>query len=243
MNSLIIIPARYKSSRFPGKPLEMLLGKPLIWWSYTQAKKSKATEVVVATDDDRIFSVCQELNINCRMTSAECKTSTERAFEVAKNCKYDCYIVVNGDEPLISPDVINSIIPESIEDFFVSNIVTKIKNPVEALDPSNIKVVRDKSGNAILYTRSLVPFPKSSLDYSMYKHVGVLCYSLSALSFFANTERGFLESIEDINELRFIENNKKIKIIEADCNTLSVDTPKDLQIVSKILEEQKNESR
>lgn len=238
MKIIAVIPARYNSSRFLGKPLADLCGKPMIWWVYNQVKKvNEIDEVYVATDDERIANVCNLLNIKHVMTRVDHKTSTERVYEVAQKIKSDLYIVINGDEPLIDPDVIRAIIPyDNINDnFYVSNLMTEIKSPVEAIDFTNIKVVTDENNHALFFSRSPIPYPKSSIDYKYYKHVGVLIYDINALKFFAETPKGHNEKIEDINELRFLEHDKKIKMVEVNANSLSVDTPKDLEYVKKII--------
>jgi len=237
MKVVAIIPARYSSSRFPGKPLADICGKPMIWWVYNQTKKAKnVNEVYVATDDSRIEDACNQLQINVMMTSEDHKTSTERVYEVATKIKADYYIVINGDEPLIDPKIIEQIIPKDATDkFYVSNIMTNIKDPVQVVDFTNIKVVTDAKDNAMYFSRSPIPYPKGSMEYRYYKHVGILIYSFDALKFFATTEKGPIEKIEDVNEIRFIENGKKIKMIKVDdIETLSVDTPKDLEKVRKM---------
>lgn len=242
MKVVAIIPARYNSTRFQGKPLADICGKPMIWWVYNQVKKAqKISEVIVATDDERILEVCMKLNLKCEMTSKKHHTSTERLNEVAQRIKADLYVAVNGDEPLIDPILIDTIIPETLptESFFVSNLQTKINNPVEALDSSNIKIVTDEDGYALLYSRNMIPYPKSSIQYEFYKHVGVILYTKEALDFFAKTPKGKLEKIEDINELRFLEHGKKIKMITVDANTLSVDTPMDLEKIINIISKKK----
>lgn len=239
MKIVAIIPARYQSSRFPGKPLVDLCGKPMIWWVFNQVKKVlEIDEVYVATDDDRIFSVCRDLGINSIMTDSRHGTSTERVNEVAHKVESDLYVVINGDEPLIDPEIIRAIIPTSWidKDFYVSNLMTEISRPSEVVDFTNIKVVTDEESNALFMSRSPIPYPKSSIDYKYYKHVGVLIYSKSALEFFATTPKGYNEKIEDINELRFIEHGKKIKMVEVKAHSLSVDTPKDLEYVKTIIE-------
>ena len=239
MKVIAIIPARYASSRFPGKPLADICGKPMIWWVYNQVKKVKdLEEVYVATDDKRIKDVCDQYNINAIMTSKDHKTSTERVFEVAQKIESDLYIVINGDEPLIEPQLIQRIIPkkEISDDFYVANLMTEIKNPVEVVDFTNIKVVVDKDSNALFFSRSPIPYPKASMNYKYYKHVGILIYTYNALEFFSNTKKGELEKIEDINEIRFIENGKKVKMIKANAKSLSVDTPKDLEKVISVIE-------
>lgn len=238
MKVLAIIPARYSSSRFPGKPLADICGKPMIWWVYNQViKATKVTKVIVATDDYRIKEVCEKYNLTCEITSDKHMTSTERLNEVARREEADFYIAINGDEPLIDPNIIDAIVPEQMhgESFFVSNLQTKITNPVEALDGSNIKIVTDNDDYALLYSRNMIPYPKASIQYDFYKHVGVILYTKEALEFFANTPKGKLEKIEDINELRFLEHGKKIKMVTVDAHSLSVDTPKDLEKVRNII--------
>lgn len=237
MKIVAVIPSRYQSSRFPGKPLADLCGKPMVWWVYNQVKKvEEIDEVYVATDDQRIADVCSELQIKYVMTKNDHGTSTERVYEVAQKIDSDLYIVINGDEPLIDPEIIRAIIPkEDINGFYVSNLMTEIKSPVEAIDFTNIKVVTDEQDNALFFSRSPIPYPKSSIDYKYYKHVGVLIYDINALKFFAETPKGYNERIEDVNELRFVEHGKKIKMVEVDAHSLSVDTPKDLEYVRTVI--------
>ena len=172
MRVVAIIPARYHSSRFPGKPLADLCGKPMIWWVYNQVKKvSEIDEVYVATDDKRIEEVCNKQRINVVMTRDDHGTSTERVNEVAHKVDADLYIVINGDEPLIDPEIIRAIIPtdEMTPDFYVSNLMTEILRPSEVVDFTNIKVVTDEEENALFMSRSPIPYPKASIEYKYYK--------------------------------------------------------------------------
>lgn len=237
MKTVAVIPSRYRSSRFPGKPLADLCGKPMIWWVYQQVKKvEEIDEVYVATDDSRIAEVCESYRMQYVMTRDDHGTSTERVYEVAQKIQSDLYIVINGDEPLIDPEIIRAIIPINKPDgFYVSNLMTEIKSPVEAIDFTNIKVVTDEDSNALFFSRSPIPYPKSSIDYKYYKHVGVLIYDISALKFFAETPKGYNEKIEDVNELRFIEHGKQLKMVKVEAHSLSVDTPKDLEHVRNII--------
>lgn len=242
MKVVAIVPARYNSSRFMGKPLVDILGKSMIVRVCEQIKKTKKIkDIYVATDDERIFDECKKNDINVIMTG-DCSTSTERLYQVSLSIDADYYVCINGDEPLISPDIIDEIVPvkKTKEEFFVSNLITKINVPSEVVDFTNIKVVKDNYNNALFYSRSPIPYPKSSLDYDFYKHLGVLCYNKNALEFFAKTQKGELEKIEDVNELRFLENNIKIKLVPVETETLSVDTPKDLDKVIEILKERKS---
>ena len=238
MNIIAVIPARYNSSRFPGKPLADICGKPMIWWVYNQVKKSKRiNDVIVATDDKRIAEICDSYNLDCLMTSDKHETSTERVYEVACKVKSDLYLVINGDEPLIDPSVIEKIIPNEIpvDEIFVSNLMTEIRKPSEVIDFTNIKVVTDYKSNLLFMSRSPIPYPKASLEYKYYKHVGVLIYNLNALRFFKETKKGYNEKIEDVNEIRFIENGIKLHMIKVDSESLSVDTPKDLEVIRNII--------
>ncbi|MGN7387711.1 3-deoxy-manno-octulosonate cytidylyltransferase [Sporosarcina sp. SAFN-015] len=242
MDIVCIIPARYNSSRFKGKPLADICGKPMIWWVYNQAKKVKEfSEVYVATDNDEIEKVCQELGINTVMTSNNHPTSTQRVNEVSKKIQADLYVVINGDEPLIQPDTIKAIIPETFENnrLYVANLMTKIKSQEEVEDNTNIKVVTDHEDYALYFSRNPIPFRKNGIEIEIdyYKHLGVLVYNAEALEFFANTPKGNNELVEDVNELRFVEHGQKIKMIEVESDTLSVDVPNDLEVVKNIIEE------
>ena len=230
--TIAVIPARYASTRFPGKPLADIHGKPMIWWVYNQViKASKIDDVYVAIDDDRVAEVCDKYGINFKMTSPSHNTSTERVNEIASLVEASVYVCINGDEPLIDPKVIDAIVPDSLDGFFVANLMTEIKNTVEVVDNTNIKVVTDDCSNAIFMSRSPIPYPRANMDFKYYKHIGVLAYTKEALEFFANSPKGKNELAEDINELRFMEYGKSLKMIEVETEILSVDTPKDLEYV------------
>ncbi len=238
MRVVAVIPARYRSSRLQGKPLADICGRPMIWWVYSRVKKACGIDAVyVATDSEKIRETCADYKIACLLTSDKHPTSTQRLYEVAQKIPADVYICVNGDEPLIDPKTVEQIIPSPDKPFFAANLMTKIDSPVQAMDDTNIKVVTDTDGNALFMSRSPIPHPKSSIHFDYYKHLGVLAYSKAALQFFAETPKGQVESIEDINELRFIEHGKKLKMIPVQAQTLSVDTPKDLDYVRRVIKE------
>lgn len=237
-----VIPARYGSSRFEGKPLADILGKPMIWYVYEQCKKAtKLDELYVATDDERIKKVCRIYNMNVIMTSKDHKTPTDRIHEFSEKINSDLYISINGDEPLIDPAVIEAVIPNYInqDEIFVQNIMTTIKNPVEVVDSTNLKIVTNEDNVGIYISRNPIPYPKGSMDCEYKKHVGVYAFNKKALDFYVNTKRGFLETIEDIDLLRYIENRIKVKFIDFDCDTLSVDNMKDLERVKKIIDKKR----
>lgn len=238
MRIIGVIPARYKSTRFEGKPLQDIAGKPMVWWVYNQAKKVKQfEEVYVATDDERIEKECEKYGIKTIMTSDQHKTPTDRIKEVSDKIKADIYVSINGDEPLIDPKTIEAVIPKEKHenDKFVANIITTIKDPVEVIDFTNLKVVTNEKGEGMYISRSPIPYPKGSMECTYKKHVGVYAFNKKALDFYTETPRGNIETIEDIDLLRYLENHIKVNFIDIDCETLSVDTPKDLDRVREII--------
>jgi 3-deoxy-manno-octulosonate cytidylyltransferase (CMP-KDO synthetase) len=243
MKIIAVIPARYQSSRFEGKPLADIGGQLMIERVYLQAKKvSELTDVYVATDDDRILSACRERNIKCMMTSTKHKTGTDRTGEVADKIPADLYVNIQGDEPLIEPETIQkAILPfeeNTYHDIQVTNLMTQIKDPVELLNFTIPKVITAQDGRGVFLTRSAAPFPKGNIMVKYYKQVCVYGFTPEALRFFCTSPRGQVESIEDIEILRFIEAGRRVQYIEVDSNTVAVDTPGDLEKVRKILAQQ-----
>ena len=243
MKIIGVIPARYQSSRFPGKPLVDICGKPMIWWVYQQCKKVEDfDEVYVATDDDKIYNACKELDVNVVMTSDKHRTGTDRIGEVARKIKADLIVNIQGDEPLLEPDTIKAAITPFYNnpDLQISNLMTKIDNPVDVVNCTVPKVITNKEGIGIYLSRAATPYPKGCLDYSYYKQVCVYGFKPEALEFFC--DYGFkygkakIEAIEDIEILRFIENGYKVQYIEVDSDTVAVDTPNDLEKVRAIVE-------
>lgn len=240
MKVIGIIPARYGSSRFPGKPLADICGKPMIWWVYNQAKQvNELNKVYVATDNEKIKQVCEKYDMNVVPTSDTHPTHLERLYEVSSKINADFYININGDEPLIDPKTIRDMIPPQDCDpneFYAANAMMVLTDPIDAIDTSKIKVATDIYNNGLYLSRSPIPTPKSRADYNLKKFVGVQCFSKKALYFCGHTPISYLESIEGIDEFRFLENGKKLKFILTTANTLAVDTPKDLEKVIKIIQ-------
>ena len=236
MNIIGVIPARYQSSRLPGKPLADICGKPMIWWVYQQVKKvSRFDEVVVAIDDSRIREACGQYGLRYVMTKDNHPEHISRVHEVSENIKADLYVCVNGDEPLISPEVIEQALPQEGTPVLFSGAMRKLSDPAEALDPGNIKLAVNNDNECIYISRTLVPFPKGTLLFNYYKYVGIECFSKEALDYFVSTPQGRLEKIEDIDHLRFLENHKILNFTEVQSESISVDTAKDLEKVRKII--------
>ncbi|MBU5305039.1 3-deoxy-manno-octulosonate cytidylyltransferase [Eubacterium callanderi] len=238
-----VIPARYQSSRFPGKPLADILGKPMIWWVYNQCKKVKYfDEVVVATDDSEILNKCKELDLNVMLTSKRHKTGTDRVAEIAQKIPADLIVNIQGDEPLLEPKTIEQAIIPFYNDsnLMITNLMTEIRDPVEAVNYTIPKVITNKENVGIYLTRSTAPYPKGSLNYCYYKQVCVYGFRPSALKFFyeygLKYGKSKMENIEDIEILRFIENGFKVQYINVDTDSVAVDTSKDLEKVLKIMD-------
>lgn len=243
METIGVIPARYESGRLPGKPLMEIQGKPMVWWVYQQAVKVKELQkVYVATDDKRILKTCDLFGIPALLTSNTHPTHIHRIHEVSGLVDADYYVVVCGDEPLIQPEVIKKVIPEKRTDnktIYAGGLCRYFTDPAEVIDPANIKVVTNEKEECILLSRSPVPFPYKNVMFRYKKVVGVECYNKRALDFFVSTSKGYLENIEDVTLQRFLENKIHIQYKLVDSNSLSVDTPQDLEKVREIFLQRK----
>lgn len=236
MRTAGIIPARYASTRLPGKPLLEIEGRPMIWWVYQRAVQAdRLDELCVAADDERIMDACRRFGIPAVMTADTHRCAAERLAEASDQIRADFYIQINGDEPLIFPDNINAAVPDHVpEEAYGTNIITEMKDPAEVLDPSNIKVVFDEEFRALYMSRSPIPCPFLSIDFPYYKHVGIIGYNKLMLDFYTNSAPGRFEKIEGIDTLRFLDYGKYLQFIRVEkTESLSVDTAKDLERVRR----------
>lgn len=238
MKIIGVIPARYASTRFPGKPLVDICGHPMIWWVYQQVKQvNELHEVYVATDDERIASYCISADIPFVMTRNNHVNHVTRLAEVAEKIDADYYICVNGDEPLIKAKNIQDVLPEnkSSDEVYAGYLMREFKDPAETIDPSNIKLSVLSDGRCIYMSRSPIPYPKGTVNITYKKLIGIECFNKAALSFYTDTPMGELERIEDIDHLRFIEHGKTVLIKMTDSESLSVDTKNDLEKAVNII--------
>lgn len=237
MKVIAVIPARYQSSRFPGKPLADICGKPMVWWVYQEAKKVEYfSRVVVATESDRIVSELKELGVDVLLTSDTHPTGTDRVAEVAQKIDADLYVIIMGDEPLISAEDEKHLI-ESIsekEDADAVMLIEKFKEPVDVVNTTTIKLALNDNGELIFMSRAAIPYPKEAIGFPMYKNVG--CYALKkeTLELFSKTKPGNIERAEGIELLRLLEKHKRIMTVEIDSESMAVDTMKDLERIRKI---------
>lgn len=233
-----IIPSRYQSTRLPGKPLVDICGHPMIWWVYQNVKKVKEfDEVYVATDDDRIKEVCESFGAKVIMTTSDCFCMIDRVAQVARQIDADYYVTINGDEPILESEIIPKIIPDFIEKEqpVVRGLVREFTSPAEVIDPGNIKIVVGRGGYALYVSRSAVPYPHKTTQFSYKKYVGVECFNRAALEFYISTPPTEIEKIEDLGSIRFLEYGHRIHYTQVESHSLSVDTPKDLEYIRGII--------
>ena len=235
-----IIPARYASTRFPGKPLAILGGKPVIQRVYEQVKDC-FDALYVATDDDRIKDAVLAFGGNVVMTSESCNNGTERCLDAYKRLALDCDVIVNiqGDEPFIQPKQVESLI--SCFDSEATDIATLVK-PFEAADglerlecPNSPKVVIDEKGYAVYFSRSVIPYlrgvekDKWLESHTFYKHLGIYAYRANLLESLTTLPQSPMEKAESLEQLRWLENGYKIKVGVTNIETIGIDTPEDLE--------------
>lgn len=243
MKAVCVIPARYASTRLPGKPLKLIAGKPMIERVYEQAKKAKTLcDVIVATDDIRVFDAVKNFGGKAAMTRTDHKSGTDRLAEVAQNYQ-DADIVINvqGDEPMIPPEIIDALVNVFLDNKDLQMATMKCPMQEEEYnDPAAVKVVTDLNGYALYFTRSLAPYPRNKENLKVYKHVGIYAYRRDFLLKFAKLQQTPLELTESLEQLRALENGIKIKVLESDFRGVGVDTPEDLIKVNEIFAKMKD---
>ena len=242
INKVIVIPARYESKRLPGKPLIKLVGKEMLLRTYERCIKTSLKDYVyVATDSSRIYNFCKSNNIKVEMTSNQCLTGTDRIAEFSKIIKANHYINVQGDEPIIPVSDIQKVI-DNCESVQILAGFSKIKS-IEMFKSSSIpKMVFDKKYNLLYTSRSPIPGSKNIHNFDFgYKQVCVYSFSYESLRFIEkNPKKEKFEKIEDLELLRFIENNIEVKLIELSGEGIAVDTKEDVKNVTSILLNEKN---
>lgn len=229
MKIIGVIPVRYNSTRFPGKPLAKILNRPMIQWVYEAAIMSKfLDEVIIATDDKKIFD-CAETFASKVVMTPECNSGTDRLAFAVKKINCDIVVNIQGDEPLIKPEIIDVAIKTLIKNknIQVGTVATDFENEEEKNSPNNVKVILNKSNSAIYFSR--LPLPNSL------KHIGLYVYKKNFLLKFALMKQTPLEFAEKLEQLRILENGYKIYVAKTKYRTIGVDTTNDLKKVKKIL--------
>ena len=233
MNVMGVIPARYQSTRLPGKPLANIHGRPMIQWVYESVSRSTLLdEVIVATDDSRVIDVVERFGGSALMTSRHHATGTDRVAEVAD--RYDVRIVVNiqGDEPFINPGMIDEVVLPLLDDESIpmSTLMHEIRDAEDLNNTNVVKVVCDAKGFALYFSRSLIPYPRHEELHHAYEHIGIYAYTKNFLLRYAKMSPTPLEKIESLEQLRVIENGLLIRVVQTtqDYIPLSIDTEEDL---------------
>jgi 3-deoxy-manno-octulosonate cytidylyltransferase (CMP-KDO synthetase) len=236
-----IIPARFASSRFPGKVLASIAGKTMLQHVYERASQSRyITSTVIATDDERVFEVSRSFGAKVRMTRADHPSGTDRAAEIASVEDADLVVNIQGDEPLIDPDAIDAaILPLAHDSAVVMGTLKKrIDDPREVDDPNVVKVVTDGNGDAIYFSRCPIPYHRDAHgkagDY--FKHIGLYVYRREFLLRYPALPVGPLERAERLEQLRALENGCRIRVAETEYESLGVDTPADLERVARLFD-------
>ncbi len=238
----IVIPARYASTRLPGKPLRLIHGKPMIQWVYEAASKSDAREVIVATDDQRIFDAVREFGGQASMTSSQHQTGSDRILEVAEQRNWDDQtIVVNlqGDEPLIPAANLTQVAQNL--DSSLCDMATLYKNidEIEARNPDLVKLVHNSQGRALYFSRSIIPFDRDGGYQGYCGHIGIYAYRVSFLSSFSQLPNCELEVTEKLEQLRALWNGYRIHTeLAVELPGPGVDTEEDLETVTQLMGQQ-----
>lgn len=233
-----VIPARFGSTRLPAKALAMIHGKPMIQHVYERCMKSGLlSEILVATDDKRIFDAVLSFGGNAVMTSKVHKSGTDRIGEAVKKIKCDIVVNIQGDEPMIDPGNIDKAIEPLLTDksINVSTICVKIKDKKEISNPNVVKVIKDKNNNALYFSRSVIPFNRDSGRVEYFKHIGLYVYRRDYLLNLIKMKQSPLEKAEKLEQLRILDNGGKIKVVTVSRDSHSVDTPGDLTKVRKLI--------
>ncbi|MEW6619309.1 MAG: 3-deoxy-manno-octulosonate cytidylyltransferase [bacterium] len=231
-----IIPARFSSTRFPGKPLAKILDKPMIQWVYEGAKKSKTLEaLIVATDSQQIYDRVKNFGGEVFLTLREHQSGTSRVAEVAEQLDVEIVVNVQGDEPLISPSAIDEAVKPLLTDptIYMTTLKHKVTDQTELSNPNVVKIVTDKDDFALYFSRSPIPFFRHQFHYENYKHIGLYVYRKDFLLKLVQLPATPLEQTEGLEQLRVLENGYKIKVVETEYLSIGVDTEDDLEKVRK----------
>jgi len=241
MDVTALIPSRYASTRFPGKPLALIAGKPMIQWVYESASKARSLkDIYVATDDDRIKRAVLGFGGKVVMTSPDAASGSDRIAEAAEKigiAKKDLIINIQGDQPLLKPGAIEDLCLAFTENANLQMATLAIKTrEYHTLEASkNVKIAIDKNGYALYFSRSPIPYGRDSSNFDSYKHIGVYAYTREFLEIFRKLPVGRLEEIEKLEQLRVLENGFKIKVITTDFESPDVDLPGDIEKVEQLI--------
>jgi len=241
MRSVGVIPARYSSTRFPGKPLALINNKPMIQWVYERSLQAKSLdEVIVATDDQRILEAVEKFGGKVRMTSDQHQSGTDRIAEIARDIDADIVVNIQGDEPLIEPSVIDDAVRPLAENpsLDMGTLACKLPSDVDPADPNMVKVLFDDSGRALYFSRSPIPFYRDAnpSDQVYWQHIGLYVYRRDFLLKFTSWAPTSLEQAESLEQLRALEHGVAIHVETTEFHSTAVDTEADLKTILQTLQ-------
>ena len=247
MDAVGIIPARYGSTRFEGKLLADFCGKPVIQHTWENAKKSNSIgDLIIATDDKRIYNAAKGFGANVVYTSTAHKSGSDRLTEVAASIDAKIVVNIQADEPLLHPSMIDDVVGVILKDntLVMSTLCHRIKNVAEAQDPNVVKVAFDRNSFALYFSRAPIPYERMGSDDKLqaieyYKHIGIYAYAKDFLFTFKSLPQSRLEKTEKLEQLRVLENGYRIKVIETKFDTIGIDTPEDLEKAIEIVKGKK----
>jgi 3-deoxy-manno-octulosonate cytidylyltransferase (CMP-KDO synthetase) len=239
MSAVGIIPCRYKSARFPGKPLADINGKPMMWHVYQQASKARSlSKVYIATDDERIADACRSLGLSVVMTRPDHVTGTDRVAECVQQVDAEYYVNIQGDEPMIDPAAIDAVTLalKSCSDpqVMATNAYVPIAAPCDAVDTNIVKVLLARDSSALAYSRLPIPYPKGG-QVTYLRQLGLYAFRKSGLLLFSEHVPGPVEDAEGVEMLRFLEHGYRVKMVEVADESVSVDTETDLNRVRALM--------
>jgi 3-deoxy-manno-octulosonate cytidylyltransferase (CMP-KDO synthetase) len=238
MKVICVIPARFGSTRFEGKPLVKICGKSMIQRVYEQVKKAKLIEeVYIATDDDRIESKSKSFGAKAVITSGDHICGTDRIAEAILNIQGDIIINVQGDEPLIEPEALDTVIKPMLEDpnIKMATLITPTEDEQEYHDPNIVKVIKDTNNFVLYCSRSLIPYSRDGDTITIFKQIGVYAYRRDFLLTFSKMKPTPCEKVEKLEQLRALENGYKIKVVETNYHPIGVDVPEDVAKIERAL--------
>ncbi len=244
MKTICIIPARFASTRLPGKPLALIGDKPMIQWVYEQASKANLIqEIIVATDDEKIRDAVTEFGGQVVMTPSELQSGTDRVAHAVSDLEADVVVNLQGDEPFVNPELLNQLIQVfSDPEIVMATPVKRVSDLSELSETNLVRVVRDKSNFALYFSRALIPFVRDEAEkerwvslHPFFKHIGIYAYRKDLLLSLAAMDPSELELAERLEQLRALENGIKIYTLETTYESIGVDTPEDLERVNKII--------
>ena len=236
-----VIPARFASSRFPGKALASLAGKPILQHVYERASQARyLSKLVVATDDDRIAQAARSFRAPVQMTRPDHLSGTDRVAEVASSDHAEVIVNIQGDEPLIDPTAIDAAALALLDDpeLPMATLKKRVEIPSEVDNPNVVKVVTDSAGDAIYFSRCPIPYFRDAGHGAVvhYKHIGLYVYRREFLLAYSGLPVGPLEQAERLEQLRAIENGYRVRVVETEYESLGVDTPQDLERIAALFE-------